>query len=185
MKIYTKTGDHGKTSLVGGTRVSKSALRVCTYGEVDELISYLGVLRAQLISTEWNDTLKRIQQELMAVCAYLASDGQGTARLPLLDDSLVNSLEGEMDLMQAQLPPQKFFIVPGNSILSAQANLARSICRRAERKVVELIESGEEVSASIPILINRLSDYLYVLSRSLSKYEHSTESYWIPAAKDA
>lgn len=184
MKIYTKTGDEGKTSLVGGTRVSKSSLRVCSYGEVDELVAHLGVLRSQLTQTSWNEILQMIQKELMTVCAYLAADEKGMSKLPGLDETLVAMLENEIDYIQSELPVQKYFIVPGASLLSAQANLARCVCRRAERKIIELAESGEMVPHAILVLINRLSDYLYSLSRILSKYEHSEESYWIPASKD-
>ena len=184
MKIYTKTGEGGKTSLVGGTRVSKSSLRVCSYGEVDELISYLGVLRAQLRHTQWDALIQQIQEALMAACAYLAADEKGMKKLPQLDEGLVEQLEHEIDLMQAELPVQKYFIIPGASLLSAQANLARSICRRAERKIIELAESGEVLPEYIPVFVNRLSDYLYVLSRTLSKYEQKEESYWIPTSKE-
>lgn len=184
MKIYTKTGDKGMTSLFGGSRVSKCSLQVRSYGEVDELVAYLGVLRAQLKGTEWHADLERIQQALMTACAYLASDEKGMARLPEPDAALVPYLEAEIDRMQTTLPAQKFFTVPGESLLSAQANLARTLCRRAERQVIERIESGELLPDSIMILLNRLSDYLYVLSRTLTQFEHSDEAHWIPKKKE-
>lgn len=184
MKIYTKTGDRGTTSLVGGTRVSKCSLRVSSYGEVDELIACLGVLRAQVLDASWNAFLLEVQKDLMAACAYLAADEKGMKRLSPLDETLVTRLEAEIDQMQTSLSPQKYFIVPGASLVSAQANLARSVCRRAERKVLELVESGETLSSFIPIMLNRLSDYLYILSRSLTQFEQASESYWVPSTKD-
>lgn len=184
MKVYTKTGDKGGTSLVGGSRVSKNSLRVRSYGEVDELVAHLGLLRALMYRSDWAKRLKLIQQDLMAACSYLAADPEGMRKLPPLNENLVAELEAEIDKMQDALPTQRHFIVPGASEPSAQAHIARCVCRRAERSVVGLRESGEEVPDVILQILNRLSDFLFVFSRMLSKCEGVDESYWIPEPKD-
>lgn len=173
MKIYTKTGDAGTTSLVGGTRVSKAHPRVMTYGDLDELISLLGLLRCE--TAEEDLPLRRIQIHLMNASAHLANDGRSTKLKPL-DEGETAFLEEEIDRMTAALPPQKAFVLPGEPRASSLAHVARTVCRRAERSAVQIDDKSEQDEVAIRY-INRLSDYLFTLARFLCA---GHDDYWLP-----
>lgn len=172
MKIYTKTGDAGTTSLVDGTRVSKAHPRVMAYGDVDELISCLGLLRCEVQTAL---PLRRIQIHLMNVSAHLANDGR-SVKLKPLDEAETQFLEKEIDRMTAELPPQKAFVLPGQPRASSLAHVARTVCRRAERSAV-LIEGKSEQDERAIRYINRLSDYLFTLARYFCA---GHDDYWLP-----
>jgi cob(I)alamin adenosyltransferase len=178
MKIYTRTGDDGTTSLAGGRRVLKSNLRVEAYGSVDEIISWIGLIRDVRENSDRRDTIIYIQDQLMRCAATLATekgDGKQTERLP--EQKSISFLEGEIDRMEAKLPPIRNFILPGGSVLVSYCNIARTVCRRAERVIVEL-KNREEVPEIVPEFINRLSDYLFVLSRLISLELDNKEVIW-------
>ncbi len=164
MKIYTKGGDQGETSLIGGKRVHKCDARVEAYGTVDELGASLGVLRDLSVSEPWAEELLRIQRNLFVIQSRLASENPlEDSFLPTLSSGETERLEQEIDRMEESLPPFTF-VVPGGHVQSSHAHLARCICRRAERRMVSLsLESG--VEAESLAYVNRLSDYLFVLSR--------------------
>lgn len=172
MKIYTKTGDAGTTSLVGGTRVSKAHPRVMTYGDLDELISCLGLLRCEVDQAL---PLRRIQIHLMNVSAHLANDGR-SVKLQPLDDGETQFLEEEIDRMTAALPPQKAFVLPGEPHAASLAHMARTICRRAERSAVQIDPKTEQDTLALRY-VNRLSDYLFTLARYLCA---GHDDYWLP-----
>lgn len=181
MAIYTKTGDEGTTSLVTGRRVSKCSPRVEAYGDADELISYLAVLRCSVIGTDAaaeSSTLKRIQLKLMNVSAWLACD-EPAAKLQPLSECEVQFLEAEIDRITALLPKQDSFIIPSPPQASAQCHYARTICRRCERRIVA-IEDKTEQDVHCMKYINRLSDYLFVLARYLCIAEGAPEEKWLP-----
>jgi cob(I)alamin adenosyltransferase len=161
-KVYTRTGDAGQTSLVGGARVSKSSLRVDSYGEVDELNSVLGLARARLQDTEVDEVLSLIQNDLFTLGADLASPTG--IEVPRIDAAFVKTLEDYADQFLEALEPLKEFILPGGSQSGATLHLARTIARRAERRVVALAEA-EAVNAETIIYLNRLSDLLFILAR--------------------
>lgn len=164
MKIYTKTGDDGETGLFGGTRVSKASLRVETYGDVDELNSALGLARLHRIDDARDALLGAIQSELFNLGAELAAKEGKATGVPAIDDSEVARLERAIDEAEAELEPLTTFVLPGGSSGAAHLHLARTICRRAERKLVAL---SQEVTVRQPLLryLNRLSDLLFVLAR--------------------
>lgn len=175
MKLYTKTGDTGTTSLVGGKRVSKAHQRVMAYGDMDELISWLGLLRSEL-SDDFQ--LRRIQIFLMQASAHLASDHQ-VAKLKFLDEAEISFLESEIDRMTYAIPAQKAFVLPASPSISSQCHIARTVCRRAERMAV-LIEDKSEQDLIAIRYINRLSDYLFTLARYLCHSSGQKDDYWIP-----
>lgn len=180
MKIYTKTGDQGQTSLIGGTRVPKYHLRIESYGTVDELNSHIGLIQCQEINTNAKEVLKEIQDRLFTIGAALAADPEkSTMKIPDLFEADITLLENEIDQMNAQLPPLKHFVLPGGSTVVSWCHIARCICRRAERLTVEL-QSVSEVSTMITIYLNRLSDYLFVLGRLIAKETETIENIWIP-----
>lgn len=180
MKIYTKTGDKGQTSLIGGTRVPKYHMRIETYGTVDELNSYIGLIRCQEIDTHHQQLLKEIQDRLFTIGASLASDPERSKmKIPDLTDEDIALLETEMDLMNEVLPELKHFILPGGNTIVSYCHLARCVCRRAERLAVQLGEDSF-VDNKITIYLNRLSDYLFVLARKLCADEGTVENIWIP-----
>ncbi|WP_353134949.1 cob(I)yrinic acid a,c-diamide adenosyltransferase [Pseudopedobacter sp.] len=180
MKIYTKTGDKGHTSLIGGTRVPKYHLRIEAYGTVDELNSYLGLIKDQEIEHRHKEVLKEIQDRLFTIGALLASDpDKTTKKIPNLFESDVELLEKEMDLMTDKLPDLKHFILPGGCTASSFCHIARCVCRRAERLTVELSENSQ-VEGLVVIYLNRLSDYLFVLSRKINFNAGAEENNWIP-----
>ncbi|MEA5139766.1 cob(I)yrinic acid a,c-diamide adenosyltransferase [Arcicella rigui] len=180
MKIYTKTGDKGTTSLVGGTRVSKTELRIEAYGTVDELNSYIGLVRDQKVNEHRKDILKEIQDRLFTIGSILASEPEQTKkRIPDLHESDIELLEKEMDSMDALLEPMRFFILPGGHQSVSFAHLARTVCRRAERIVIRLSEESE-VNELIIRYLNRLSDYIFVLCRMMAKELEIEEIAWKP-----
>lgn len=180
MKIYTKTGDQGITSLLGGTRVPKSDLRIDAYGTVDELNSYIGLLRDQPVNNDRLDTLKEIQDRLFTIGADLATvPGKDKVKKPDLHQEDVELLENEMDEMELKLPPLTAFILPGGHTAVSFGHIARTVCRRTERIVVELA-SLEPVSELVIQYLNRLSDYLFVLGRVMALELNVEEVTWKP-----
>ncbi|MDD4107501.1 MAG: cob(I)yrinic acid a,c-diamide adenosyltransferase [Prolixibacteraceae bacterium] len=178
-KIYTKTGDDGTTGLLGGTRVKKYNLRLEAYGTVDELNAILGVLRSQKIPGDLCDIIIYVQNILFNIGSRLASDEQGDAfthSLSLTNDH-INFLENAIDRMEDELPDLDHFIIPGGDPLSAICHVARTICRRAERRIVEYSEQNM-VQPEIIIFINRLSDMLFVMSRKLNAINGIEEKPW-------
>lgn len=162
MKIYTRTGDFGETSLFGGARVAKNDARIEAYGTVDELNSVLGVARTTPLPAEVDAVLHDVQHDLFEVGAHLASPG--TSRFPGVDAQRIADLERAIDEMESELAPLKSFILPGGAAASAQLHVARTVCRRAERCVVALHDDTPATISTIAFL-NRLSDYLFVAAR--------------------
>jgi ATP:cob(I)alamin adenosyltransferase len=162
MKIYTKTGDLGETSLFGGARVRKDDPRIEAYGTVDELNSFIGVARAAWPSSSFDLQLHAIQSDLFDIGAHLASPG--TSRFAGPGATRVAALEQAIDAMESDLAPLKSFILPGGSPAAAQLHVARTVCRRAERLVIALREDDDATRASI-VFLNRLSDFLFVAAR--------------------
>ncbi len=180
MKIYTKTGDKGQTSLIGGTRVPKYHIRIETYGTVDELNSYIGLIMCQPIAAHHQQVLKEIQDRLFTIGASLASDPERSKmKIPDLGAADITLLEKEMDEMNEVLPELKHFILPGGNTIVSYCHLARCVCRRAERLTVQLAEESF-VDSNITIYLNRLSDYLFVLGRKLNADEGTVENIWKP-----
>ena len=175
MKIYTKTGDTGQTSLVGGSRVSKASARVCAYGDVDELISFLGLLRAK--APMHNDVLRRVQCELMSLSAWIASEGEAT-RLKAPEPEWVKALEQQIDTWTAELPPLKSFVLPGAPAPSSLCHVCRTVCRRAERSVIALEDPRPEIALCCRYL-NRLSDLLFTLARLICVEAGKDEDLWL------
>lgn len=180
MKIYTKTGDKGLTSLIGGTRVPKFHLRIECYGTVDELNSYLGLIMCQNIDQHSQKVLKEIQDRLFTVGASLAADPEKSKmKIPDLHEGDIELLEKEMDSMNGMLPELKHFILPGGNTVASYCHIARCVCRRAERLTVHLA-SESFVDEKMTIYLNRLSDYLFVLARKLSSDAKTEENIWVP-----
>ena len=179
MKIYTKTGDEGTTSLLTGKRVSKADMRLEAYGTLDELNSWLGVLAAE-VPDNCFPFLTQIQSELFSMGSYLALEGDAGFPMPKLDVSLVESLVRQIDSWNEQLPELKNFILPSGSKASSMAQVARTVCRRAERTVVALANEVE-VKREIPIGVNRLSDFFFVQSRFILHVEGCEEIIWNPS----
>ncbi len=179
MKIYTKTGDQGYTSLIGGTRVPKHHLRIESYGTVDELNSYIGLIADQDINPHHKNILKQIQDRLFTIGSSLAADPEKSRMaIPDLYDEDVVLLEQEMDTMNETLPQLKHFILPGGSTTLSYCHLARCVCRRAERLVVHLAEEST-VDDKVIIYLNRLSDYLFTLARKIANEQNIAENQWI------
>ena len=167
MKIYTKTGDRGETSLIGGTRVPKYHLRIECYGTVDELNSYIGLIQCQDIDPHARQILKEIQDRLFTIGSSLAADPEKSRmQIPDLHAADITLLEEEMDRMNGLLPELKHFILPGGDIIVSHCHIARCICRRAERLTVHLAAESN-VDNQVTVYLNRLSDYLFVLARKL------------------
>jgi cob(I)alamin adenosyltransferase len=181
MKIYTKKGDDGTTGLLGGTRVPKHHIRIDAYGNVDELNSYIGLLRDLLAETEHESVLLEIQDRLFTMGSHLALDPEhvGKMTLPQLSEDDVQFLEREMDKMELQLPEMRHFVLPGGHIAVSHTHIARCICRRAERSITYLAEQNT-VPNVIMHYLNRLSDYLFVLSRMVAKEKSAIEMAWRP-----
>jgi cob(I)alamin adenosyltransferase len=180
MKIYTKTGDKGFTSLIGGTRVAKYHLRIESYGTVDELNSYIGLIRDQDITSHDKEILKQIQDRLFTIGSSLAADPERSKMvIPDLHMQDVELLEKEMDSMNEQLPELRHFILPGGSNAISFCHIARCICRRAERITVHLAEESP-VDEKVNIYLNRLSDYLFTLARKIANEHKIPENQWIP-----
>ena len=190
MKIYTKTGDKGTTALFGGTRVSKHHIRIDSYGTIDELNAWLGLIRDQEIDTHSKKLLAIIQDKLFTLGAILATDpekaflksGKERLNIPKINASDIELLEKEMDAMNQSLPPMTHFILPGGHTTVSYCHIARTVCRRAERMTTQLFEK-EPFEENVLSYINRLSDYLFVLARKLSKDLKADEIKWIPEKK--
>ena len=180
MKIYTKTGDTGETGLYGGTRVPKDTVRVEACGTVDELNACIGFVRSQIQDEELDEILHRIQNELFDIGADLATlDTHPKAASLRIPPTLTTALEKEINRFEDQLPPLKNFILPGGSTGGAAIHLARTVARRAERCVVSLAK-GETVNPAVLIYLNRLSDLLFVLARTVNHRLDEPEPLWEP-----
>lgn len=178
MKIYTRTGDDGTTSLSGGRRVSKASLRVEAYGSVDELTSWIGLLRDLRENESRSDILLYIGEQLMNCAAALAADTEKKQVEQVLPDpSCLKVLEAEIDKMDATLPVLDNFVLPGGNIAASNCHIARCVCRRAERAVLRLREN-ESSPLIINKFLNRLSDYLFVMSRKIMHETDSQEFKW-------
>jgi cob(I)alamin adenosyltransferase len=182
MKIYTKTGDKGTTSLIGGTKVSKAHLRIEAYGTVDELNSYIGLCKDLLGDNNGNKVLQEIQDRLFTIGAALACDPEKETKMkiPDLKEEDITLLEQEIDKMNEQLPPMKSFILPGGHPTISHVHITRCICRRAERCCVRLEAEQNEVEPIIIKYLNRLSDYLFVLARYTAHQINAAEIPWKP-----
>lgn len=180
MKIYTRKGDAGTTGLIGGTRLPKHHLRIESYGNVDELNSYLGLIRDTTDTTETQAELLEIQDRLFTIGSHLAADPEKSKmQLPEVFASDITYLEEAIDRMEGELEPMKFFVLPGGHPLVSHCHIARCICRRAERSITHLSETAK-VEPLIGSYMNRLSDYLFVLSRKLSHDLKAIEQPWKP-----
>jgi cob(I)alamin adenosyltransferase len=182
MKIYTKTGDKGTTSLIGGTKVPKSHLRIEAYGTIDELNSHLGLLRDLLTHEHSRGIIAEIQDRLFTIGSSLACDPvkEPRMRLPDLHAQDIVLLEQEIDAMNGELEPMKSFIVPGGHATVSQIHIARCVCRRAERGCVRLELESLELEPMILQYLNRLSDYLFILGRYATKWLGAPEIPWKP-----
>jgi cob(I)alamin adenosyltransferase len=180
VKIYTKTGDQGSTSLIGGTKVSKNDIRIDAYGTIDELNSFIGLLGDLIRDAQSQDMLHEIQDRLFTIGSSLACDPHKdiALKIPDLHESDIQLLEKEIDLMQSKLPEMKSFILPGGHATVSTAHICRTICRRAERIVVELDLSDPIQQPLIVKYLNRLSDYLFVLARYQGNLLGITEIPW-------
>jgi cob(I)alamin adenosyltransferase len=181
-KIYTKTGDNGITSLIGGTKVWKSDLRIEAYGTIDELNSYVGSCRDLITEDSCKKILKEIQDRLFTIGSALACDPEKEPklRIPDLKEQDVQLLETQIDQLSAGLPEMKHFILPGGHPTVSQIHITRCICRRAERCCVRLQYETRQEDMLIIKYLNRLSDYLFVLSRHISHLLNVPEIFWMP-----
>jgi cob(I)alamin adenosyltransferase len=180
MKIYTKTGDQGTTSLFGGKRVSKADLRIETYGTIDELNSWVGLIRDQEINKVRSEILVEIQNRLFTIGSILATEpGNTKVKIPSLTEADIVFLEKEIDAMEATLEPMKNFVLPGGHQSVSFCHVGRTVCRRAERLTIAL-NSQETVDALVIKYLNRLSDYLFVLSRKMASDLKIEETPWKP-----
>lgn len=180
MKIYTKTGDKGQTSLIGGTRVPKHHMRIEAYGTVDELNSYIGLIRDQQMDEHNTSILIEIQDRLFTIGSSLAADPEKSKmKTPDLLEADIVLLEREIDAMNATLPELRSFILPGGHTTVSFCHIARCVCRRAERLTIHLSENSF-VSDLVIKYLNRLSDYLFMLSRKLTQDLHAQEIPWKP-----
>ncbi|WP_282179558.1 cob(I)yrinic acid a,c-diamide adenosyltransferase [Maribacter stanieri] len=191
MKIYTKTGDDGTTGLFGGTRVAKHHIRIDSYGTVDELNSWLGLIRDQKIDPIYQQQLITIQEHLFTVGAILATDpekevlknGKERLKIAKVGTTEIEFLETSIDQMDGQLPQMTHFILPGGHTTVSYCHIARTVCRRAER-ISTLLYQSEPFDKNVLSFINRLSDYLFVLARKLSYDLQAEEIKWVPKKKD-
>ncbi len=178
MKIYTKTGDKGKTGLLGGTRLSKHHIRIESYGTMDELNAFIGQLRAYNLDQLSDATLLEIQSQLFTIGSNLAADPvKNKVKIPSIKEEDVKHLEAEIDRMNESLPQMRNFILPGGSSETAACHIARCVCRRAERNIVQLAEF-EFVDPIVLQFVNRLSDYLFVLARWIAYQQGINEIPW-------
>lgn len=180
LKIYTKTGDKGQTSLLGGTRVPKHHIRIEAYGTIDEFNSWIGLLRDSVTDEHVKAVLIDTQDRLFTIGSSLASDPEKSkVKIPHLSESDITMLEEEIDMMDDVLPEMKSFVLPGGHETVSRCHIARCVCRRAERRVNHLAEV-EKVDEIIIRYLNRLSDYLFMLSRKLTQDLKATETPWKP-----
>jgi cob(I)alamin adenosyltransferase len=178
-KIYTKTGDKGQTSLLGGTRVSKGHERVEAYGTLDELNSFIGLIRDQITSEHYRIILKTIQEKIFTAESWIASDPEiKTKRLPVILEKDIKVLEKEIDEMNKSLPELRHFILPGGATVVSYCHISRTVCRRAERIVIRLKEKNQE-DVIIMKYLNRLSDYFFVLARKSGYDLGAPEIQWV------
>jgi cob(I)alamin adenosyltransferase len=178
MKIYTKTGDQGTTALFGGKRVSKADLRIDTYGTVDELNSWMGVVRDQEVNKQRSSLLVVIQENLFTIGSILATEpGNTKVKIPSLKQEDIQVLEKEIDAMEDMLEPMRFFILPGGHTSVSFCHVTRTVCRRAERLVVALYDQ-EPGDILVVQYLNRLSDFLFVLARKMSAELKVTDTPW-------
>ncbi len=179
-KIYTKTGDQGQTSLIGGTRVAKSNIRIEAYGTTDELNSWIGLIADQGLPANASAALKEIQDRLFTIGSFLASDPEKSKmKIPDLVDGDILFLEKEIDQMNESLPELTSFILPGGHVAASYCHIARCVCRRAERSIVELFLSGPSNNLILQYM-NRLSDFLFVLGRFCVFHYGAEEIKWMP-----
>lgn len=180
MKIYTKTGDKGKTSLIGGTRVPKHHQRIEAYGTIDELMAYIGLLRDGMQDAAMKIVLLEVQDRLMTCASILAADCEDCeVKIPEIIPEDIESLEQLIDAYDKELEPLRTFILPGGHILASQCHIARTVCRRAERIVTRLADDMY-VPETVVQYLNRLSDYLFILSRKILKDFNIDEIRWHP-----
>ena len=188
MKVYTRTGDDGTTALFGGDRVGKNHPRIAAYGTVDEANAAVGMARADLDDTVWakraDAMLGRIQEELFVLGGDLASPGDVKYPVPRIEEHHVTALETEIDDLETDLPPLKHFILPGGHPAAATLHLARTVCRRAERKAIQAAES-EDISAEAIHYLNRLSDFFFVLARWVNHKAGVADTEWVPVTRGA
>ena len=175
-KVYTRTGDKGETSLVGGVRIKKSDIRLEAYGTVDELSAHLGMLVAMMQEGEERDLIIRVQNNLFNVCTHLATDQSQTPLYPSahLADGEIELLEKKIDQLMKLLPERQGFILPGGTPAAAQAHVCRTVCRRAERRIAALAEVAQ-IGSEMQQYVNRLSDYLFVLAKIINFNEGKSE----------
>lgn len=179
-KVYTKTGDKGQTSLIGGTRLPKQHIRIEAYGTVDELNSWIGLLRDQPIDANSIKILLEVQDRLFTIGSLLAADPtKNKMKLPDIKEGDIVLLEKEIDAMEETLPEMKSFVLPGGHTIVSYCHLARCVCRRGERAVLRVAEN-EPVDELVYKYLNRLSDYLFVLSRKLAHDLKAPETPWVP-----
>lgn len=181
-KIYTKTGDLGATSLIGGTKVPKNDIRIETYGTVDELNSWIGLISDQLAQPALSEELKEIQDRLFTIGSSLACDAEKELkmRLPDLNGADITFLEERIDRMTAELPPMKSFILPGGHVVVSSIHIVRCVCRRAERLAVSMQQHELFVAPLVIQYLNRLSDYLFTLARFAARLLNAPEIPWQP-----
>ena len=181
MKIYTRTGDQGQTGLLGGARVAKDDARIEAYGTVDELNSHVGMLR-DLAAPHHAERLITIQETLFTIGSHLASSSNEERKrfkVPAIGDQMISELEHAMDEMDKELEPMRSFILPGGHPAASQAHICRTVCRRAERRVV-LLAASSDVDPALVRFLNRLSDYFFVLARHLGKLHGIADTPWRP-----
>jgi cob(I)alamin adenosyltransferase len=183
-KVYTRTGDKGETSLVGGVRIKKSDIRLEAYGTVDELSAHLGMLVAMMKDGDERNLIIRVQNNLFNVCTHLATDQSKTPLYPSahLADGEIELLEERIDQLMRQLPERQGFILPGGTPTAAQTHICRTVCRRAERRIAALAEVAQ-IGPEMQQYVNRLSDYLFVLAKIINFNEGKSEIIWENACK--
>jgi len=182
MKIYTKTGDKGKTSLFGGKRVPKTSLRIEAYGTVDELNSVIGVCRSLNTVKEVDAFFDEMQRDLFTLGADLATPEEKTNQgVPRIQSFHIDRIEKQIDMVEHHLAPLKRFILPGGNRTSAMTHVARTVCRRAERIVVHLAQVEPSIGENPVIYLNRLSDFLFVLARHINALSNFSEPEWHPS----
>lgn len=180
MKVYTKTGDKGETSLFGGKRVKKYNIRINAYGTSDELNAWIGLIRDQEIDTHYKNILNEVQDRIFTLGAQLAADpDKPKLKLPHIEAADILLLENEMDKMDESLPEMTKFTLPGGHTTVSYCHLARCVCRRCERLVIELADEAS-VDELIIQYLNRLSDYLFVLGRKIAQDLNANEVFWEP-----
>ena len=182
IKIYTKTGDKGNTSLIGGTKVPKNDIRIETYGTVDELNSWIGLINDQITDDQIRNELKEIQDRLFTIGSSLATDTEKEPKmkLPDLNETDIQFLEHRIDIMTAELPAMKNFILPGGHVIVSSIHITRCVCRRTERLAVNMQQHDLFVDEKVIQYLNRLSDYLFTLARYVAQKLGADEIAWKP-----